>query len=71
MSIFKALIRTVTSPIEITARTVKGVLDFSDDSVDNPGTFVDVMTMGITRPIRKGSSAIKKTCEGISDEFDD
>lgn len=71
MSIFKALIRTVTSPIEITAKTVKGVLDFSDDSVENAGTLIDVMTMGISRPIRKGAAAIHKTAKGISEEFDD
>lgn len=71
MSIFRAIARTITAPVEIGVRTVSDCLDFSDDSIDDSGTCVDILTCGISRPIRKGISATRKTAKGIVSEFED
>jgi hypothetical protein len=63
MGLFEGLIRVATSPIEVAVRTAAGVLDFRDLNDDVFG--LDIATLGATRVIRNGASAIKYTADGI------
>ena len=69
MGLLKGLFRTVTSPIEATARATKEV--FSRDN-DTDGTdCADILTGGVTRVAQGGIRGISDTFKAISDEFDD
>lgn len=69
MGLIKGLFRTITSPVEATARATKEV--FSRDN-DTDGTdLADVFSCGVTRVARGGIKGIADTFEAITDEFDD
>jgi hypothetical protein len=70
MGFIEGIFRAATSPIEVVARTVYGVLDFDDMSFDNELIGLDIATLGATRIIRKGASAIKDTAGGIVRDID-
>jgi hypothetical protein len=70
MGILNGIFRTITSPIEIAARTVSVVFE-NDFDIENPITGVDIATFGATRVIRKGSLGIKETFDGIIKEFEE
>ena len=67
MGLLEGLGRAIASAIEATFRTAQGFFDFDSD---DPLLGLDIGTLGLTRVVRKASTAIQETAENVVDDFE-
>lgn len=68
MGILNGVFRSLTSPVEFTARVASDFLDPSSHSGEDFG--LDLMTLGASRLVRSSARASKETFDKIVDEFE-